>query len=265
MDVILDIGNRRVKWAKSTDIQKLLSKKHTPAQQQSLCHVIDFAGGIAPSKIAREFRAVPEPGSAWISCTGQAHVSGHIQKVFLGQWGIHSNFVDSRDIQHGIKNGYLDPGQLGVDRWLAMVAARYLIPDRPLLVIDAGTAITIDYIDITGLFQGGMIVPGFMTIMESLSQKAGLPAVNPDIKGLEHFTLQNQDTRSSIVNGALHTAVASIEKAIARYRKEVGKKLVVVITGGDGPLINHFSKFRIKELPALVLIGLYIVSRDHDC
>ncbi|MCY4313656.1 MAG: type III pantothenate kinase [Gammaproteobacteria bacterium] len=265
MDILLDMGNRRIKWAKSIDMPKLMSGKYAPAQQERLCHVINFAPGNAMSELDWQFRAVPRPDSVWVSCVGDSDAMAKIERVCQGCWNIQPNFVASTDNESGIKNGYLETRQLGVDRWLAMIAARHFMPDRPLLVIDAGTAITIDFIDATGLFKGGMIVPGLMTIMESLNQTAGLPLVDSDVAGKEHITLQNQDTHSAIANGALHTAVSAIENAVSRYEKECGKHLGAVITGGDATLINRISKYGITEFPALPLIGLFLVTRDHDC
>ncbi|MYB34000.1 MAG: type III pantothenate kinase [Gammaproteobacteria bacterium] len=265
MEILLDIGNRRIKWAKGIDMPKLMSGKYTPAQQENLYHVINFATGDAASELERHFRAEPKPDSVWASCPGGSDAIPEIEKVCRVCWNIQPHFVAPADYESGIKNGYLDTRQLGVDRWLAMIAARHFIPDRPMLVIDAGTAITIDFINSTGLFEGGMIIPGLMTIIESLNQRAGLPSVDADTTGKEHITLQNRDTHSAIANGALHTAVSAIESAIAQYKKEFDNHLKIVITGGDAALINRISKYRITELPALPLIGLFLVTRDHDC
>ena len=265
MKILLDIGNRRIKWAKSIDMPKLMSHKYTPAQQESLYHVIDSATGKVASRLDRQFRTESKPDSVWASCAGGSDAVPELEKVCRARWNIQPSFVASTDCKSGIKNGYLDPRQLGVDRWLAMIAARHFITDRPILVIDAGTAITIDLVNTTGLFEGGMIVPGLMTIMESLHQGAGLPSVDADITGKERITLQNLDTHSAIANGALHTAVSAIESAIAQYKQEFHDHLEIVITGGDATLINRISKYRIMELPALPLIGLFLVTRDGDC
>ncbi len=265
MEILLDIGNRRIKWAKSVDMPELMSGKYTPAKQESLYHVINLATGDVASELNRQFRTEPKPDSVWVSCTRGAVAIPEIEKVCRVCWDIQPKFVGPTDYKSGIKNGYLDPRQLGVDRWLAMIAARYFIPDRPMLVIDAGTAITIDFINATGLFEGGVIVPGLMTIMESLNQRAGLPSVDVDITGKEHVTLENQDTHSAIANGVLHTAVSAIESAIAQYKKKFGNHLKVVITGGDATLINRILKYQIMELPVLPLVGLFLVTRDNDC
>ncbi|MCY4052038.1 MAG: type III pantothenate kinase [Gammaproteobacteria bacterium] len=265
MDILVDVGNRRIKWAKSIDIAQFITGEYTLLQLEKLHHVINFTAREAKDEQSRQFLNEPKPNSVYVSCVGGKKAMPEIHKACQERWNIQPNYLTSSDCKAGIRNGYLDPQQLGVDRWLAMIAARQFIPNRPLLVIDAGTAITIDYIDTIGLFEGGIIIPGLMTIMESLNQRAGLPTVDSNMTNKEHRILNNRDTHSAIVNGALHAVVSSIEIAIAEYREKTGKHLRTVITGGDASLINRVSKYSMIEFPNLVLIGLYIVTRDTDC
>ncbi len=265
MDILVDVGNRRVKWTKSVDMPEFISRKHTRAQLDKLSQVVNFTAREAIDELGRQFRNASKPDSVYVSCVGKKKAMSAIDRACQERWNIHPNFVTSTRCRTEIRNNYLDPDQLGVDRWLAMIAARHCIPDRPLLVIDAGTAITIDSIDATGSFEGGVIVPGLMTIMESLSQRAGLPMIDSNMADKRQLILNNRDTCSAIVNGALLAVASSIDKAIAHCQKQTGQHLSTVITGGDSSVINRFSKYSMIELSALVLIGMYIVTRDPDC
>lgn len=265
MELLFDIGNRRIKWAHSDDIQDLFRGGRFPSEEQSIYRVIHPADGDVSSGIEQQFRSVPKPDSAWVSCVGGADAAQEVQMACREYWGIQPNFVSPASHKLGITNRYVDPRQLGVDRWLAMIAARQLLPGRPLLVIDAGTAITIDFVDASGSFEGGIIIPGLMTMIESLHQEAGLPKLQPDMTGKAQLKLQNPDTNSAMVNGALLVAVSSIEKAVAQCKKDESEQLEIVITGGDGALINRSAKCSMREFPSLVLAGLYLLARESNC
>lgn len=263
--MLLDIGNRRIKWARSDDVQKWLAGDGSTSSQDGGCNVIHFSRGNLLSEFSRQFRNIPRPEAIWASSVGGPGAVSEIQAASRELWGIEPNFASSSRRHGGMVNGYDQPQQLGVDRWLAMIGARRYVPDRAILVIDAGTAITIDHVDSTGFFGGGIIVPGLITMMDSLHQAAGLVNVRPDLKDNHRFVLQNPDTESAILNGALHAMTASVAGAVAHYREPADEDPVVVVTGGDASLLKRFSQIRMREIPGLVLSGLYIVSRESAC
>lgn len=265
MDMLLDIGNHRIKWARSDDVQKWLAGDGSTSPQDDGCNVIHFPRGNLLSEFSRQFRDVPRPESVWVSSVGGPDAVSEIQAASRRLWGIEPNFASSSRHHGGIVNGYDQPQQLGVDRWLAMIGARRYAPDRAVLVIDAGTAITIDHVDSGGFFAGGVIVPGLVTMMDSLHQAAGLVNVGPNLKDNHRLVLQNPDTETAILNGALHAMAASVAGAVAHYRELSDEDPVVVGTGGDASLLKRFSGIRMREIPGLVLFGLYIVSRESAC
>ena len=151
-----------------------------------------------------------------------------------------------------ITNKYKTPETLGMDRLAAVVGANYLMPDRNLLVIDAGTALTYEFIDANATYWGGNISPGIYTRFKSLSACCDkLPLIE---KGGEVPELGfNTETaiRAGVING--------IEFEIIGYITQLQKKypdLLVFLTGGDKFSFDTKLKSIIFADRFLVLKGL---------
>jgi type III pantothenate kinase len=154
----------------------------------------------------------------------------------------------------GLTVAYHQVEKLGVDRWLAMLAAHTQTPDTRKIVIDCGTAMTVDVIDHAGQHQGGYIVPGLRLMKESL-------AVNTaDLNKVEQpaqVTALGIMTSDCINHGVLAMAVALINDISARHFGSM-----VYLTGGDAPaLLAHINEGdSVIHIPDLVLDGLTVAS-----
>ena len=148
------------------------------------------------------------------------------------------------------------PEKVGMDRLVAAVAVNLLrSSDRPAIVIDAGTAITVDLIDVDGAFRGGAILPGMEAAARALSKSTDqLPEV-----GL-HFAVEEsaigKSTASAIRSGLLWGAVGAIRELVRRMSSEVGRLPHLFVTGGSAePLaIQLGSEYRLVS--ELVLSGI---------
>ena len=159
-----------------------------------------------------------------------------------------------------ITNLYKTPQTLGVDRLAAVIAANYLKPKCHLLVIDAGTCVTYDFIDSKGHYHGGNISPGMRMRLKALSSFTDkLPKVSP--KG-ELLPL-GQTTETAIRAGVLH----GIEYEMSGYIKVFRKKypdLLVFLTGGDKFSFDENLKSLIFADRFLVLKGLNRILEYND-
>ena len=160
MKLLLDVGNSRVKWAWSS-AEGLVGTGHAGHRSHDL-------GGA----LAKALEGAPVPDEVRVANVAGPAASALVAEVVRGQFGISPVFARSRDTAYGIRNGYSDPGQLGVDRWLAMCAAWQKFPG-PLCVVDAGTAVTVDIIAADGLHSGGLIVPGAALMVAALRRETG--------------------------------------------------------------------------------------------
>ncbi len=128
-----------------------------------------------------------------------------------------------------IENCYQTKNTLGKDRIAAVVGAFDLYPNQNLLVIDAGTAVTIDFINENGQYLGGNISPGIQMRLKALNQFTDrLPLVEPR----EWNKLYGTTTEEAILSGVLNGVVFEVDKTIDTF-KEFYKNLKVIITGGD--------------------------------
>lgn len=154
-----------------------------------------------------------------------------------------------------LHNAYRTPETLGADRWAAAVGARALQPHGALLVIDAGTCVTYDYVDAHNRYLGGNISPGLdMRLMAMHEHTARLPLVKAegDLPELGH------DTETALRAGAQLGLQLEMEGYIRRMaRRESG--LTVFLTGGQTALVRTDSPCRTDEY--LVLRGLNSILR----
>jgi len=150
-----------------------------------------------------------------------------------------------------IGNQYLTPHTLGYDRIAAAVGAYAMFPNTPCLIIDAGTAITIDLL-VHNTFQGGAISPGIKLRYEALHQ---FTSKLPYLEKIEHFTYPGKNTEDSIHNGVLNGVVFEIEKHIELFLAQFNNGKII-ITGGDSLYLVKFIKKTIFAEPNLVLKGL---------
>lgn len=145
-----------------------------------------------------------------------------------------------------LTNLYATPTTLGIDRVIAIVGARTLIQDKPVLVIDAGTAITYDYASSNGAYLGGGIAPGINMRFISLHQ---LTAKLPLVDFGEEFPLVGNTTALSIRSGVINGVISEIEGIIFRYKNEMHPETMVFLTGGDAKFLEkHVKSFNFVEL-----------------
>ena len=151
-----------------------------------------------------------------------------------------------------INNLYKSPKTLGMDRLAAVVGANFLMPGRDLLVIDAGTAITYEFIDAAGNYHGGNISPGIYTRFKTLNACCDkLPLIDKD--GEAPFFGYNTETaiRAGVIKGMEFEILGYIE-----YMRKKYPELLVFLTGGDNFSFDTNLKSIIFADRFLVLKGL---------
>ena len=151
-----------------------------------------------------------------------------------------------------IDNKYLTPATLGKDRLAGVIGAAFLKPMKDILVIDAGTAITYDFIDANQVYWGGNIAPGLNMRLSSLHEfTQKLPKVEPKTESL----FIGNTTESAILSGALYGIVFEIDGYIEALRIKY-PQLSTFLTGGSTFYFDNKLKNAIFAERNLVLIGL---------
>ena len=281
MKLLVDIGNRRLKWATATAAGTLDGRagvleysdppNDAPADPNGL-------GGM--SGLAAQLAVLDPPTSVWVSCVAAPESGRAVAEYARGAWSLAPVFVTAQKQQAGIVNGYPHAASLGSDRWAALLAAGELFPRQPVIVVDAGTAVTVDLLDGAGLFRGGVIFPGVHAMQfalgahtenitgaesraESRVENAACGAA-ADVAGPVNAVAT--DTHEAVAAGALLAVAGGINLAVARQWTALQTECRVVATGGDAgrvaPLLATEVSAKIRIEPQLVLQGLAVISRE---
>jgi type III pantothenate kinase len=153
-----------------------------------------------------------------------------------------------------IINKYGTPQTLGMDRLAAVTGACALYPKQNTLVIDAGTCITMDFIDCDHTYYGGSISPGLAMRFKAMHTFTGkLPLV--DQTNTDNMSLIGHNTIACLQSGVFNGTVAEVGGLIVEYKKQF-PDLRTLVCGGDAPFFEKNLKARIFVEPNLVLIGL---------
>ena len=156
----------------------------------------------------------------------------------------------------GVRNSYTQPRRMGVDRWVSMVGA-FAELRGSCLVVDVGTAITLDAIDGRGTHLGGQIIPGIAAMANSLaSSTSDIPSVRP-LPPRQGTSMQmfGRNTAAAVREGAANAIAGAVDRAIKTLRSN-GYKPTVVLTGGDASRILEALSVTPMHRPHLVLQGL---------
>jgi len=242
--LLVDSGNRSIKWALLEDGELFEHGRVDRAAGQSLRD--------AWADITRPQRVV-------IGNVAGQHGEQTARAITREFWQLSAEFVHSTASCCGITNCYADPEQLGVDRWLAMIAAKHLTKG-PAIVVDCGTAVTIDLVDEEGRFRGGVIMAGLGLSRAAL--RAGTAAL--DQYDLAQTTVAATSTADAVVSGTLIGLAGAIDRIVQEQSILIETVPTVFLSGGDaGKLLLQFN-FNIEMLPDLVLQGLRIYSESDE-
>lgn len=233
MNLVIDIGNTLLKIACYNKSEMKELKTFQVKDWSFFLSYIDSIKGIKRSIIS----SVSEK-------------TGDIQKIFLKK-GIDFMKLDRRT-PLPVLNLYGTKETLGFDRIAAICGASYLFPQKNNLVIDAGTALTFDFLNCMGDYQGGNISPGLQMRYKSLHDyTSNLPLIEKN----EQIDLIGNNTHDAINNGVINGIIFEIEGYIEEMKK-MYLSLNVVVTGGDAFFFDKFLKNTIFVVANLTLTGL---------
>jgi len=230
MNLTLDIGNTAVKWATFEGKALVESGKwRVESGEWPTINGIDRAMACASGDITK--------AQPWIDS-------------FNFQFSI---FNSSTPLP--IQLDYKTPETLGADRVADACGVVSLHPGEPCLVIDAGTCITVDFVDAKGVYHGGAIMPGLKMNLQALHTfTAKLPLI--ELEGVTKAPVLGRSTEESILAGTLGATLLALAGYVALY-KEKAPGLRVLLTGGDAEvLMNAGASGGWEHVPHLTLIGL---------
>ena len=173
--------------------------------------------------------------------------------------GIKPEFAGAVRNFAGVESGYDDPAKLGVDRWLAILAA-YNSCKHACCILDCGTTITLDLVAANGKHLGGYIVPGITLMRDTLARRSS--ALINDVPAILSCD-PGSNTAAAINNGLLAMVIGFVSQ-IRNAHLEANADVHWFICGGDGEALQKFLPWETRLVPALVLDGLRLALPGVD-
>lgn len=243
MKLVIDIGNSRIKWA-TTKRRKL----------NNVC-AREFAAEELDSQLPDFFGAMAVPSRIVIGNVAGSAVAEALTGWFQAQWSLAPEFVAVGNKAKGVCNAYAEPATLGVDRWAALIAV-HAAEETAALIVDAGTALTVDALGKDGQHMGGLILPGLDMMRRSLLASA--PGISNDEKG--KTSVLACDTGSAVTAGTLYGLVAAVDRIAVDVAGALDGDVKQVITGGNAVTLLPLLSGDWEHRPELVLDGLTILT-----
>jgi len=244
----IDAGNSRTKWAVFGESDEVQAQ-----------------GVISNSELHES--TVPD---AWQPCRRAviSNVAGEeIRRSLtslLQQRSISTSWVKASAHACGVINSYDFPERLGTDRWVALIAAWQQFR-APCVVVNAGTALTVDALVVNengqGIFLGGLIVPGLRLMQQSLvGAAAGIKGAGGS---LQYFP---STTENAIHTGALSAMAGAVNSMLVKLELHTGQSPHCIVSGGDAALMQemlvHYRVGKIVMAENLVLQGLLLLEKE---
>lgn len=234
--LVIDAGNTRIKWGLHAN-GSWLAQGWTQTAQPRLDSPWD---------------KLPAPGKIIVSNVAGNDALQAIEKA-CDKWGIDPYVVRAQPDQCGVRNGYAAPQQLGSDRWAALIAAHHLYPDHDALVVQIGTAVTIDTLATDGRFQGGLILPGLSLMLDALARNtAGLALQSGK------FAILPDNTADAMFSGAANAIAGTVERS---YR-QLKNRPICLLSGGDVDILLPLLSIPAQKVDNLALEGLLRIALE---
>jgi type III pantothenate kinase len=236
----VDAGNSRIKWALH--------------DRNAFVH----EGWVARTDLGllgRTWASLPAADVIVVANVAGEVVRAGLQKLFA-RWKAEPRWVAATAAQCGVVNRYDDPSQLGVDRWAALIGARQLVTGS-CLVVNAGTAMTVDALSAQGEFLGGIIVPGFDLMLDALaSNTAGLSSERGS------FAPFPRSTRDAITSGAVQALCGAVERVRTAMVADGHGEPALLVGGGAGEIVVQRLGLPVTRADRLVLEGLVRIAQE---
>jgi len=246
--LLIDAGNSRLKWS-------VLHAGGRSAQQSC-----PYAPGLPVPAAALACLQQLLEGQAGVEQLVLVHVLG---EAFAGGLAAlekshhcRVQVVRSLATHAGITNAYARPEHLGADRFVGLLAARRLLPAQPAIVIDCGTAVTLDGLHVDGRHCGGLILPGLGLLGQALTSRTqAAHMAELDMSGPMIFA---DNTRQAMGSGCLLGLTGALEGIRRRMQAQLGPETVTLLCGGDAGRLHALMEQpeQTRLVPDLLMTGL---------
>ena len=246
--LVIDAGNSRMKWGLRGP-RGWMALGVTPNSEIGALSLRDWHNLAPPVRVVG------------------VNVAGETSRVRieaqLARWRVTPEWLGASEIACGVTNRYAQPAQLGADRWASLVAAwqRSTATDlfpAACVVVNAGTAVTIDVLDMDGVFRGGLILPGLRLMHASLAENTSGLKVPPGV-----FRPFPDNTADAIHTGAIQAVCGAIQQMRRRIDADPGH-VRCYLAGGGAPEIGSHLDPPVEVVDNLVLEGVLALAGEKQ-
>ena len=254
--VVVDVGNSRIKWGRCAE-NRVAEMASLPHDEESAWQRQLDAWQIAP-------------GSTWAVSGVQPQVRTKLvewlerlgAKVIVLE-SFHQLLIPVIAVEH--------PEQVGLDRLLNAVAVNSVrAPDNAAIIIDAGTAVTVDYVDAAGVFWGGAILPGLRLMAKALHDYT---ALLPFVEVADWVEPPGRNTEKALQSGIFRAVLGGIDRLVLELMAYAGGPCEVYMAGGDAsllapyltcPTVTPHLQLRESVWPEMTLEGIRLSVISHE-
>jgi len=249
MKLVLDVGNTRIKW-------RMAEHEGRVAHAQE-----DW-----DTQLIESWQARAAPSAVFAGSVASEPLNQRVAECVRKLWPhLNTVWLHSQASCCGVRIQYTEPQRFGVDRFAALVAARAEFSDKAVIVVDAGTAMTVDVLDADGLHHGGLIMPGLRLLNSSLIHGT---AQLVDKQEMVHdlSCAPQHETSLALRSGALCMLQGGVVHALQQALQEVAGTAEIILTGGDQQLLDSAAfatmKQNLHRRESLVINGLEIMTQE---
>jgi len=243
LNLYIDLGNSRIRFA-------------ADAQARTQTEAFDYTADTLPSVLRQYRTGLQTPARVLVANVAGERIGSILTTQCQSVWSLTPEFVQAGRTCCGVTTAYTDPARLGVDRWLAVIAAWNKYRDN-LCVIDCGSAVTIDLVSADGQHGGGYIMPGSYMMQKSLLNSTGQIALT---SAYRFSGRPGQSTEECVYNGTTYAVAAFIEYIVQSVNETSSQKYQSVITGGGAGAILNLLTLEYRHDPGLVIDGLRLAG-----
>lgn len=246
----VDIGNTRLKWALYPSAEE--GAQPVASGAEFLENIDKLADG--------EWARLPAPDRMLGCCVAGDAIKRRVEEQMEELWVVPAHWVVASAAEAGVINGYDHPTRLGSDRWVAMVGARHRMlatgPERPMVIVMVGTAVTVEAVDAQGRFLGGFILPGHGIMLRALeSGTAGLHVPTGEVREFP------TNTSDALTSGGTFAIAGAIERMVQHVRNRCGAEPACYMTGGAGWKMAPHMSVPFELVESLIFDGLLVIAQ----
>jgi len=248
--LLFDAGNSRCKWAWVENGSWLRQGVHENTDEA------------AWQELKNTFALLASPKKILVSNVAGTAMAQRLRVVCAG-WTCPLVFIKAQAEQCGVRNNYEQASQLGSDRWAALIAAWHHVR-QACLVVNCGTATTVDALSATGEFLGGLILPGMELMQRSLlsnTAQLGRENIGSESGALHDFP---RNTNDAIMSGAIRATAGAVQHQYALLAAR-GDAVCILSGGAASSLMPHLMLplgIAATQVNELILHGMQIIGQD---